>query len=250
MLLAPASAPSLSVLAISLAPIIVLGGFIGWLLDTGSTIQQPHENIRKTRRGSWSRLVKRLRVGILIGLIFGLAAGLSTGLSFWLLLGLFQGVSRETIEDQYRIIPNQGIRHSARNSLILGLISTGIAGLATGLAYGLAYGLIDGLSTGLSYGLSVGLIIGLNAGLLAGLLYGGLACLRHGVIRHLLWRAGSIPRNYPRFLDDAAERILLRKVGGGYIFVHRLLLEYFASLDGAPTLDVARAKKEQESPAS
>jgi hypothetical protein len=25
--------------------------------------------------------------------------------------------------------------------------------------------------------------------------------------------------------------IFLRKVGGGYIFVHRLLLEYFASLE-------------------
>jgi hypothetical protein len=37
--------------------------------------------------------------------------------------------------------------------------------------------------------------------------------------------------NYPPFLDYAAERILLRKAGGGYIFVHRLLLEYFASLE-------------------
>jgi hypothetical protein len=34
-----------------------------------------------------------------------------------------------------------------------------------------------------------------------------------------------------RFLDHAAERILLRKVGGGYIFVHRMLLEYFANLE-------------------
>jgi len=33
------------------------------------------------------------------------------------------------------------------------------------------------------------------------------------------------------FLDEAAERLLLRKVGGGYIFVHRLLLDYFASLE-------------------
>jgi len=42
---------------------------------------------------------------------------------------------------------------------------------------------------------------------------------------------GSAPLNYARFLDCAAERIFLRKVGGGYIFVHRLLLEYFASLE-------------------
>jgi hypothetical protein len=42
----------------------------------------------------------------------------------------------------------------------------------------------------------------------------------------------------PRFLDYAAERILLRKVGGGYIFVHRLLLEYFALLDAGSSADL------------
>ena len=44
-------------------------------------------------------------------------------------------------------------------------------------------------------------------------------------------RYGYAPWNYVAFLDSCAERILLRKVGSGYIFVHRLLLEYFASLD-------------------
>jgi len=39
------------------------------------------------------------------------------------------------------------------------------------------------------------------------------------------------PLHYVHFLDYAAGRIFLRKVGGGYIFVHRLLLEYFASLE-------------------
>ena len=34
--------------------------------------------------------------------------------------------------------------------------------------------------------------------------------------------------NHARFLDYAAERIFLQKVGGGYIFVHRTLLEHFA----------------------
>jgi hypothetical protein len=32
-------------------------------------------------------------------------------------------------------------------------------------------------------------------------------------------------------LDHAAERVLLYKVGGGYVFVHRLLMEHFAALD-------------------
>jgi len=40
-----------------------------------------------------------------------------------------------------------------------------------------------------------------------------------------------MPLNYARFLDYAAKRVLLRKVGGGYMFVHRLLLEHFAALD-------------------
>ena len=50
------------------------------------------------------------------------------------------------------------------------------------------------------------------------------------VLRFFLFCSGQIPWNYPRFLDHAAEHILLRKVGGGYIFIHRLLLERFAEL--------------------
>ena len=68
-------------------------------------------------------------------------------------------------------------------------------------------------------------------GLTAGLYCGGAAYVQHFVLRFLLWRARCVPFNYPRFLDYAVERILLRKVGGGYIFVHRLLLDYFATLD-------------------
>ena len=37
--------------------------------------------------------------------------------------------------------------------------------------------------------------------------------------------------NPTRLFDCATKRIFLRKVGGGYIFIHRMLQEYFASLD-------------------
>jgi hypothetical protein len=63
------------------------------------------------------------------------------------------------------------------------------------------------------------------------LINGGFACVQHLVLRVLLWQTKRIPWNYPDFLDYAAGRILLRKVGGGYIFMHRLLLDYFASLE-------------------
>ena len=43
----------------------------------------------------------------------------------------------------------------------------------------------------------------------------------------LIWN-NSAPWHYAAFLDYAAERILLRKVGGSYTFIHRYLLNYFA----------------------
>jgi hypothetical protein len=38
------------------------------------------------------------------------------------------------------------------------------------------------------------------------------------------------PWKYVAFLDYATERIFLRKVGGGYIYIHRLLQDCFAEL--------------------
>ena len=59
--------------------------------------------------------------------------------------------------------------------------------------------------------------------------YGGYTWLQHRRLRRLLIRRGVIPRDYVDFLDYAAERIFLRKVGGGYMFIHRLLQDDFAA---------------------
>lgn len=92
-------------------------------------------------------------------------------------------------------------------------------------------GALAGLLLGVSIGAIMGSFIGAICGLLlGGLFYGGLPCLQHSIIRLLLYRYNFIPWNYARFLDYTVDRILLHKVGGGYIFVHRLLMEYFASL--------------------
>jgi ribosomal protein L40E len=56
----------------------------------------------------------------------------------------------------------------------------------------------------------------------------GFVCFKHLILRLLLWRSGYIPWNYARFLDYASERLLMKKVGGGYIFYHRMLMEHFA----------------------
>ncbi len=36
-----------------------------------------------------------------------------------------------------------------------------------------------------------------------------------------------MPWNYAKFLDFAADRLLLKKAGGGYVFFHRMILEHF-----------------------
>ena len=80
-------------------------------------------------------------------------------------------------------------------------------------------------------GLFLGLLFGLLSGLGAGLLHGLGAFTQHFVLRFWLWRTNLLSWNLVAFLDEAAERLLLHKVGGSYLFAHRLLLDYFATLD-------------------
>jgi hypothetical protein len=87
---------------------------------------------------------------------------------------------------------------------------------------------------GVNYWLFCGLLAGICGGLLACIVMGGRAALQHYVIRLLLWRSGTFPLLVPQFLDDATARFLLRRVGGGYQFAHRLLLDHLANMPTAP----------------
>ena len=105
-------------------------------------------------------------------------------------------------------------------------------------------GLIGGISEAVGYdfywseafeatitpGLGVGLGVGLVIGLVIGLGNGGAFVVQHFSLRFLLWKYGHAPLNYVRFLESAKDLIFLRRAGGGYIFIHRSLLEYFAAL--------------------
>lgn len=108
-----------------------------------------------------------------------------------------------------------------------------VVGLAVVLFFVLVFVLYFLLVNELVLGLVIGLVLGLVLGLGFGLTSGLGVFEQHFALRFRLWRVGAMPWRYVRFLDYAAECILLRKVGGGYIFVHRLLLDYFASLETA-----------------
>jgi transcriptional regulator with XRE-family HTH domain len=185
------------------------------------------------------RLSPGLSIGLTYGLIMGLIVGVGIGLGYWLGLGLFQSIAQEQIEDQDRQSLNQGVRRSALNSTIIGLLSGGIIGGLGFLGYWLSYWLNEGLSKGLDAGPGEGLAYALSAvwlfaiggGLFGWAISGGWAVLRHFVLRGLLHRRHIFPWDAQVFLNNATACILLQRVGGGYSFIHRLLLEYFANLE-------------------
>jgi DNA polymerase III delta prime subunit len=182
--------------------------------------------------GIFYGLHSELMSGLVIGLLFGLLFGLLGAIAFWVFNALISGLSNSMMDEHTLVRTNQGMRNSVRNSLLTGLVFGLIGGL---VFFGLSFGLFFKLGTTMSLSLLIGLLSGAFGGLVCaltvGLANGGAAYIQHITLRLLLWRARSLPWHYVRFLDYAAERILLRKVGGGYIFIHRLLLEHFTTLN-------------------
>ncbi|NWG75376.1 MAG: hypothetical protein HXY24_12325 [Rubrivivax sp.] len=194
----------------------------------GASIANTHQ-IQVAEALSWSygKAIWGLTVGLAAGLIVEIVAMQSTGLfvialPIGLALMLYQGLSRREVITS-RIWPNQGIWQSAQNALKVGGTVSG-ASLICSLLVGLWVGNLRNI-------LSLGLIIGVMASLTAGLAVGGAACLQHGVLRCILARSGYLPWRMTHFLDYGVKHILLSRVGGGYVFIHRRLMEYFAGLE-------------------
>jgi hypothetical protein len=190
----------------------------------------------ETLKWSWSEarskffrsLFAGLFLGLICGLIFRMFSGLNGELIFGLTSGLIFGLISVLIngfggsEIQQREKPNQGVFRSIQNAATIGV--------AIFFVGSIIFGLIKGLISRPIFGTSSGLTFGLMNGLTFGLIFGGNACLQHFILRLILYDNKYAPWNYAHFLDYATERLFLQKVGGGYIFVHRMLLEYFAEM--------------------
>ena len=178
--------------------------------------------------------------GMITGLIFGLSNGhnfglnyrLIYGLSYMLILGLYTilvigifGRIKSNVSGN-RIKVGDGIIASCRNMLIVGLITW----LIFSLFFGLFFMLDFSRSSEQLDEPATWLIMGLFFGLLAILYYGGAFLIVHFVSKWMLYRSGLIPWKLVKFLDFATDRLFLRRVGGGYIFIHRLLMEHFAEM--------------------
>jgi tetratricopeptide (TPR) repeat protein/GTPase SAR1 family protein len=171
---------------------------------------------------SW--LVIGLGEGLGGGLFGGLGSGIVVGLAGGVVVGLGGG-SAGALKSKKKLLktsPNEGIWNSLQSAIKGWLVS--------GLGVGLGVGLVSGLGVGLVSGLGVGLVSGLIIGLFVGLENGGSAFIIHFTIRTLLALNKSLPFKLVPFLEYARERIFLRRVGSGYIFIHRTFLEHLAEL--------------------
>jgi eukaryotic-like serine/threonine-protein kinase len=197
---------------------------------------------------SWINALKGVFIGAIAGFLFGFITGrtmyspiaLNFGFGFSLSASLVGGVlnALRGIAVETKIRPNQGIWQSGRYAILIGIAISLMVGLPIGftikssweaflVAFFSNFSVEDTLNMGVIPGVSIGIAIGLTVALF----YGGLTFIQHFTIRLILYSRGYMPWRYAHFLDYAAEHIFLRKVGGGYIFVHRALLEHFATME-------------------
>lgn len=164
-------------------------------------------------------------MGLVILLELGLLFGVGSLLCI-LVTGLFASVAKKQLPTNSKRSLNEGIRRSVKNGLFLGLLSGLLGGLISGLV-------ADRLAIGWFSAIAVGLFFGGLCTTVAELFFGLGAAIRHYILRFSLWQTGCTPApwRYVAFLDDTVEQLLLRKVGGGYFFRHRLLQDYFALLE-------------------
>lgn len=167
--------------------------------------------------------------GVRYGLVYGSILGAAAGLAGLLISSLTSGWSNDLLEDTERLVPNEGIRRSWRNALLAAGLGAPVGGISIGLVSGLIFALA-GIAGWPILGTGLGIIFTLGIAFDLGTFYGGQATMEHYLMRSMLQHQGVMPQNMT-FYDYGVERILLRRVGGGYIFIHRLLLEYFRTLE-------------------
>jgi len=176
--------------------------------------------------------------GLIIGLPFGLIVGLISGLIVGIIIGTTGGLNSglnacfEKRETRQKMSPNQGIRSSRYNTWRMSLLSFLIlSGMGTVISLGLC--IVMPLYAPILFPTITGIFA--YMGLLNGFYeYGGNTIIKHYTLRWVMARQGILP--YPfwdkkliTYLDAMVDRLLLRRKGNGYMFIHRTLLEHFAA---------------------
>jgi eukaryotic-like serine/threonine-protein kinase len=193
----------------------LLADMLGWFSSTilfGSTQFDGLYGLREFFQATWFFTKMFALVIAPICMLFGSVLG---------------GLSGYAIEK--KTTPNQGVKLSIKSAVMAGLAVTAGGALIATLAFSRNYPDLQ-----LVNNLLAGTVSGVGCGLLAFLWYGGIDTIHHYTLRYVLYFNGCLPLRIVHFLDHANRTILVHQVGGGYIFIHRLLMEYFVELHHDP----------------
>lgn len=220
-----------------------------YMLDVYGT-----QGLPKSSGGLFSGLARLLGTGLMLYWVAGLCGLVFVGIVF----GLANTFAEERIEARDITKPNGGVRLSLRSGVFATVVYVLLFGLVGGLlgsllyswGFWLTYGGILLVANGAPvYDIEVLTILSFGVGLAGGLvsrlgsrpMYGLTPYFQHQLLVQALVRSGCIPSRFLTFLDFAADHVLLQRVGGGYRFIHALLLDYFA--DQWPALSATERPK-------
>lgn len=245
---------------------LFIGGLLGWHSYRGEVTIAPviqwglNYEILKTA------LKKGLRAGFIIGLLplgfivitfilrgefdpvifslLGLGIGFAlavaiVGALISLPRALIESVPVEHVEAEQELKPNQGIQRSIRQAILSAL---GVWAFLFGATYLFNILYINYYQPLFIFPESLaeaeriradlvrfGFAFARSLALLVGLLAGGYTAIQHFALRVILTRNNHLPWRLTPFLQDMTNHLMMRRVGGGFIFIHRLLLDYFAN---------------------
>jgi hypothetical protein len=147
------------------------------------------------------------------------------GIGLWVSASLYGGL--KTVVSDIDIFPKHNSTASLKNIIFIGIIFGVTVTIITGflqIPFNVYYG--NGLEFALIWKRSASFGVGL--GLFSGFWYGGFDFYQHYVLYFILFVRGDLPLKFSRFVDFAKEKIFLRNIGTGYVFIHKLLMEHFS----------------------
>ncbi|WP_297324284.1 TIR domain-containing protein [Nitrosomonas sp.] len=220
--------------------------FIGFAVGLITSSLGPLNNIKATEELSWmaDAFFNNLKIYLLINILFwGSLAEFTSdsglmGVFLGFFFGIVTGISGGYIEKikTDKNTPNQGIILSIKNSILTGLVAlitfiSAYSLLFIFIAFYLKRTTAEIFTSGNTVLATGPLVTGLYIASVMTFKHGLGSALKHYTLRLVLWCNGKTPLKFIPCLDHCAKLILLKKVGGGYIFIHRMLLEYFAKLE-------------------
>lgn len=163
---------------------------------------------------SWRKALLGLPIGAMHGLVWIVAV---PGLPDWwdlpcamLLFVFILGLKGVGIDNKTQ--PNHGTWLALRNGLLMGAIVASMVGALIAL-----YAQWQAAAV-----MSVSVFMAMY------LVQGGMNAIKHAVLRLLLQTTEQTPLNFASDLDQICSFGLLQRLGGGYVFRHRLILDHFA----------------------